>query len=220
MLLPVVSTFRVLVLLANVAVTFPLLAVADVPLITALQLMGLLMDSFPCIPVMVMLAVCVVLLNETPLSDILALIVTESVTPDEVQPPKASELMAPRPFPARPLPLLSVPLMVEDVHVTVRPAVTSFTVVVPAFAVTAPPGLTVQVVAASAGAAANPTTDATAALRTRALPKLLRIALTPFPCRSPDALKRSGRCFRSSSPSPRRPVAAHTWPKGTCPAAV
>src|SRR5215472_7731023 len=128
--------------------------------------------------------------------------------PDTVQPLKAREVTVP------------VPLATEDVQVTDAPAVLSVTTVFPAVPVTAPPGLTVQVVAASAGAAANPITDAVAALRTRALPKLLRIALTPFPCRSPDAPKRSGRCFRSSSPSPRRPVAAHTWPKGTCPAAV
>jgi len=63
------------------------------------------------------------------------------------------------------------------------------TVVAPAVAVTAPPGLTVQVVAASAGAAAKPITDAVAALKTRALPKPLRIALTPFPAGSPDACK-------------------------------
>src|SRR5262249_37902489 len=151
-----------------------------------------------------MLATFVVLLNETPFSGILALIVTETVTPLELQPLNASEVKVPRALPAKPLPVLSVPFAVEDVHVTERPAVTSFTTVFPAFAVTAPPGLTVQVVAASAGAAAKPTTDAAAALRTRALPNLLRIALPPFPCRSPDAPKRSGCCFRSSSPSPRR----------------
>jgi hypothetical protein len=61
--------------------------------------------------------------------------------------------------------------------------VVSVTVVVPAVALRVPPGVTVQVAAASAGAAAKQTTEAVAALMTRALPKFLRIALTPFPCR-------------------------------------
>jgi len=87
------------------------------------------------------------------------------------------------PAPASPLPCLSVPAATEDVQVTDAPAVASVTVVVPAVPVTAPPGLTVQLAAARAGAAAKPITDATVALMTRALPQALRIALTPFPCR-------------------------------------
>src|SRR6516162_286474 len=130
-----------------------------------------------------------------PLSGIVPVIVAETVIPAMVQLLKASEVTVPRPAPARPLPFLSVPFATDDVQITELPPVEI--VVVPAVAVTAPPGLTVHVVAASAGAAAKPITDAVAALRTRALPKLLRIALTPFPCRSPDASKRSGHCFRS-----------------------
>src|SRR5690349_9392564 len=103
--------------------------------------------------------------------------------------------MVPMPAPARPLPVLSVPFAVEDVQFTDRPLVASVTTVLPALPVTAPPGLTVQVVTARAGAAAKPITDAAVAVMTRALPQPLRIALTSFPCRSPDAWQRSGRCL-------------------------
>src|SRR5215467_1654695 len=154
------------------------------------------------------------------LSGIFPVIVTETVKPATVQFLKASDVTVPMPLPARPLPLLSEPFIVDDEQVTDRPLVESVTTVLPAAPVKDPPGLTVQVVAASAGAAASPTTDAAAALRTRALPNHLRIALTPFPCRSPDASQRSGRCFRSSSPSSRRRRPTHTWPKGTGPAAA
>lgn len=126
-------------------------------------------------------AVFFVALYETPLSGIFPVIVTETVMLSTVQPLKANEVTVPRPVPDRPLPFLSVPFATDDVQLTDRPAVESFTVVVPAVAVTAPPGLTVQV-AANAGAAAKPITDAAPAVTTRALPKVLRIALTPFPC--------------------------------------
>src|SRR5215472_16110649 len=169
---------------------------------------------------MVIFAVLVVLLYLTALSGIVALIVTDRLTPSAVQPLKASELKVPMPLPARPLPLLSVPLRAEDVQVTERPAVTSFTVVAPAVPVTAPPGLTVQVVAASAGAAAKPITDAAAAPRTRDLPKALKITLTPFPCRF--ARRRAAIRALSLQLTAKSPetVTTHTWTKGTGPPAA
>src|SRR6516165_2184336 len=111
------------------------------------------------------------------------------------QPLKANELTVPMPAPGRPLPLWSVPFMTEPVQGTDRAFVTSVTTVFPAVPVTAPPGLTVHVVAAKAGAAAKPITDAVAALITRALPQPLRIALTPFPCRF-------ARCLAAIGPLP------------------
>ena len=95
------------------------------------------------------------------------------------------DVTVPMPKPARPLPFLKEPVVAEDVQVTDWPAVVSVTTVVPALPVVAPPGLTVHVAAvANAGAAAMPMTAAVAALVMSALPKRLRIALTPFPCRS------------------------------------
>jgi hypothetical protein len=105
--------------------------------------------------------------------------------PRTEQPLTVRDVMVPIPEPERPLPVLNDPFAVEDVQVTDWPAVESVTVVVPAFPVVAPPGLTVHVAAvANAGAAAMPMTAAVAALVISAFPKRLRIALTPFPCRS------------------------------------
>ena len=130
-----------------------------------------------------MFAIFVVPLYLMALSSIFPLTVSDTLTPDTLQVLKASEAMVPIPAPASPLPFLSVPFATEDVHVTEAPAVVSVTVVVPAVPATVPPGLTVQLAAARAGAAAKPITDAAVALMTRALPQALRIALTPFPCR-------------------------------------
>ena len=119
------------------------------------------------------------------MSGIFPVIVTATVWPRIVHPLKASEVMVRRPAPARPEPCLSVPFAVEDVQVTDWPAVVSVTTVFPAVPVVAPPGLTVHVAAvANAGATAMPITAAVAALVISAFPKRLRIALTPFPCRS------------------------------------
>src|SRR6185312_4433663 len=120
-----------------------------------------------------------------PLSGIFPVIVTPTVWPSIEHPLKASEVMVPRPAPARPEPFLSVPFATDDVQVTDWPAVLSVITVFPAVPVVAPPGLTVHVAAvANAGAAAMPMTATAAAPVMSALPKRLRIALTPFPCRS------------------------------------
>src|SRR5262245_18609624 len=133
---------------------------------------------------MVMFATLVVPLYLVALSGIFPLSVSDTLNPDTLQPLKASEVRVPMPAPARPLPFLSVPLATEDVQLTDWPAVVSDTTVFPAVPVTAPPGLTVQVTAARAGAAAKPITDAAVAPMTRAFPQALRIALTSFPaCR-------------------------------------
>src|SRR5215831_5924337 len=127
-----------------------------------------------------------------PLSGILPVIVTVGVWPRIEHPLKASEVMVPRPAPGRPEPCLSVPFATEDVQVTDWPAVLSVITVFPAVPVVAPPGLTVHVAAvANAGAAAMPMTAAVAALVMSALPKRLRIALTPFPVPVMLAARRS-----------------------------
>src|SRR6266566_5245206 len=144
-----------------------------------------LADREPWILVSDMLTVFAVLLKESALTGIFPVIVTEIFMPSTEQPLKVSDVIVPMPAPDRPLPFLKEPLAVEDEQVTDWPAVTSVTVVFPALAMVAPPGLTVHVAAvAKAGAAAMPMTAAVAALVTSAFPKRLRIALTPFPCRS------------------------------------
>src|SRR5712692_8649979 len=108
--------------------------------------------------------------------------VTVMVMPRTEQLLRVSDVTVPMPAPERPLPFLKEPFAVEEEQVTDCPAVVSVTTVFPAFAVVAPPGLTVHVAAvAKAGAAAMPMTAAVAALMINALPKRLRIALTPFP---------------------------------------
>src|SRR5215469_17361731 len=194
---PLADTFSVSVPLVNVALTRPLCAAPPVPSIVALQLMAAT-EIVPWIFVMVMLATFVVALYAVALSGIFPVIVAATVNTDALQPLKASDVRVPMLAPARPLPFLSVPFMTEDVQVTGTPLVASVTTVFPAVPVTAPPGLTVQLAAARASAAAKPITDAAVALMTRALPQALRIALTSFLCRSPDAWQRSGRCLRSS----------------------
>src|SRR5215471_19978672 len=56
-----------------------------------------------------------------------------------------SVVIEPMPVPDSPLPLLTVPLLVEVWQDRVLPVFVSFSVVTPALAVMAPPGLTVQV---------------------------------------------------------------------------
>ena len=164
------------------ALTLPLWAAAPVPSIVALQP---LVDSEPWIYVIDMLTVLVVELKANALTGIVPVIVTEMLMPSTEQPFTFSDVTVPMPKPARPLPFLKEPVVAEDVQVTDWPAVVSVTTVVPALPVVAPPGLTVHVAAvANAGAAAMPITAAVAALVMSALPKRLRIALTPFPCRS------------------------------------
>src|SRR5262252_6287400 len=67
------------------------------------------------------------------------------------------------PVPGSPLPLLSVPDMREDTQVWMVLVVVSFSVVVPAAAVMAPPGRTVQAVAVAAAGDAAPGAMARAA---------------------------------------------------------
>jgi hypothetical protein len=66
---------------------------------------------------------------------------------------KLIEVTEPMAVPDSPLPLLSVVFVAEDVHVSAVPVVVSFRVVVPDVALMTLPGLTVQEVAAAAGAA-------------------------------------------------------------------
>ena len=88
---------------------------------------------------------------------------------------KPSAVIEPMPVPDSPLPFLTVPLPLDDVQVRTLPVFVSFSVVVPALAVMAPPGLTVQVaatpalVAASAELADRASSPASAAPVTRAL---------------------------------------------------
>src|SRR6266568_2725931 len=87
-------------------------------------------------------------------------------------------LLAVGPVPDSPLPDLTEPLPLEDAQVRVLPVLVSFSVVVPALAVMAPPGLTVQVaatplIAAIALPALRPSTPVRAALVTRTLPARL-----------------------------------------------
>jgi len=74
----------------------------------------------------------------------------ESDMPSTVQLLKARDVTVPIPAPLSPVPDLSVPVALDDVQVTVRPAVVSFRMVVPALPVIAPPGVTVQVNGAAA----------------------------------------------------------------------
>src|SRR5580704_10719367 len=98
------------------------------------------------------------------------------------------------PVPDRPLPFLTVPLPLDDVQVRTLPVLVSFSVVVPALAVMAPPGLTVQVAATPALVAApaeltdRASIPASAAPVIRTPPARLRIVMgVPLP----DRLARS-----------------------------
>src|SRR5215471_13390740 len=82
--------------------------------------------------------------------------VTVNVKPEPVQLLKVTAVIEPMAVPDSPLPCLRVAFVLEDVHTTDWWVVVSVRVVVPALAVVAPPGLTVQV-AVTARAAPVPT---------------------------------------------------------------
>src|SRR5215467_6944899 len=168
---PVVVSLPVLLL--YFAVTLPLFAVAPVPSTTALQLGPL---SVAWIPVMVPVVT-------PPLKDTAfrchgkCVVCTVKVRPSgPVQVLNDSAVIEPMPVPDRPFPLLTVPLPLDVLQVRTLPVFVSFSVVTPALAVMAPPGLTVQVAAtAAADPTPRPRTPASAALMTRPLPARLRI---------------------------------------------
>src|SRR5690349_11268540 len=181
------------VLLLYFAFTVPLLAVALIPSTVALQPVPDRAEwMWAMVPVVT-----------PPLKDTAfrcqgnALVFTVNVRPSgPVQLLKLSAVIEPMPVPERPLPFLTEPLPLEDVHCRFWFVLTSCSLVVPALAVIAPPGLTVQVaatpvsVAAIAELADRASTPAIAALITRALPARLRIVMgVPLP----DRLARSPR---------------------------
>src|SRR5215472_12134161 len=157
------------------AVTLPLFAVAPVPSTTALQLGPVRLAWIP-----VMVPVVTPLLNDTAFRCHGKWVVfTVKVRPSgPVQVLNDSAVIEPMPVPDSPLPLLTVPLPLEVLQDRVLPVLVSFSVVTPALAVMAPPGLTVQVAAtAAAEPTPRPRTPASAALTTRALPARLRIVM-------------------------------------------
>src|SRR6516165_8525057 len=92
--------------------------------------------------------------------------------------------MDPMPVPVSPPPGSSVPDIFEDVQFRTLPVVVSVSVVLPAFALMVPPGLTVQVFAAAATSdpALRATARAAAPARTAA-PKAARMAIASlWPC--------------------------------------
>src|SRR5215468_7013103 len=95
---------------------------------------------------------------------VVTLLVTLNVRPKgPVQLLKLSCVIEPRLVPEIPWPLLRVPLELEDVHDSTEPVAVSFNVVLPAFAVMAPPGLMENVIAtARATPALTPTARAVA----------------------------------------------------------
>src|SRR5262249_49157235 len=77
-------------------------------------------------------------------------------------------------------PALSVPVMVAEMHVRVLWSVVSVSVVLPAFAATAPPGCTVQVCAvAAAGDLAPAPTASTIVTARAATPTRVRTGASP-----------------------------------------
>src|SRR5947208_14525146 len=173
--------------LLYLAVTLPLLADAPVPSTTALQLGP---DSVAWMPVIV--PVVTPLLKDTAFRCHGKWVVcTVKVSPSgPVQLLNDSAEMVPIPAPDSPLPCLSVPFPLEDAQLRVLPVFLSVSVVFPALAVMAPPGLTVQVAAtAAAEPMPRPRTPARAALVTRTLLARLRIVIGVLPNR----LARSSR---------------------------
>src|SRR5689334_13453807 len=83
--------------------------------------------------------------------------------PGPVQLVNVTDVMLPMPVPDSPLPFFRVALVADDAHVRTVPVFVSFSVVLPALPVTAPPGLTVQVVAVTAMAVVAPMPIASAA---------------------------------------------------------
>src|SRR5579871_6584347 len=97
--------------------------------------------------------------------------VTRAVRPSgPVQWVKVNADIEPAPEPESPLPVLSVPLAVMELHVVLVPVLVSVKGAFVAFAVTAPPGLMVHVVAANAAVAPSmaASTAAEPAIRGRA----------------------------------------------------
>src|SRR5579871_20225 len=169
----------------------PLLADAPVPSTVAEQLGPVSVAWMP-----VMLPVVLPLLNVLAFSFHGKWVVfTVNFRPSgPVQLVNVSAVIEAMPVPDRPLPFLAVPLPLDDVQVRTLPVLVSFRVVVPALAVMAPPGLTVQVaatpafVAAPAALADRASIPASATPVTRALPARLRIVMgVPLP----DRLARS-----------------------------
>src|SRR6266566_7115451 len=124
------------------------------------------------------------------------LLVTVNVRPSgPVQPLKLSLVIEPRLVPLIPWPLLRLPEELDEVQVSLVPVLVSVSVVVPAFAVMAPPGLMEKVIAtARATPALAPTARAVAPPVSRILRESrFRIAI---PCLSliglPDPARRSG----------------------------
>src|SRR5215471_18333206 len=87
-------------------------------------------------------------------------------------------MIDPMPMPDSPKPGFNEPDMFEDTQTAVLPFVVSASLVLPAFAVTAPPGRTVQVFAVAAADDAAPRATTAVAARTTA-PILLRIPEPP-----------------------------------------
>ena len=90
-------------------------------------------------------------------------------------------MIEPRLVPLTPLPFFSVPVDVDDVQVSTLPVLVSVSVVVPALAVIAPPGVMVKVIAtARATPTLAPIATAVAAPVNRTLRvSLLRKAIRP-----------------------------------------
>src|SRR5215472_7048740 len=190
------------------AVTLPLFAVAPVPSTTALQLGPVRLAWIP-----VMVPVVTPLLNDTAFRCHGKWVVfTVKVRPSgPVQVLNDSAVIEPMPVPDSPLPLLTVPLLVEVWQDRVLPVFVSFSVVTPALAVMAPPGLTVQVaatpvlVAASAELADRASTPASAALMTRALPARLMIVMgVPLPVRLARSSRERACCDGPIAIAPHR----------------
>src|SRR5712691_4673716 len=186
------------------AVTLPLLAVAPVPSTTALQLGPVSVAWMP-----VMVPVVTPLLKDTAFRChgkwVVFTVKTRPSGPLQVL--NDSAVIEPMPVPDSPLPLLTVPLPLEEAQDRVLPVLVSFSVVVPALAVIAPPGLTVQVaatpalVAASAELADRASIPASAAPVTRTLPARRRIVMGVT---LPDRLARPS-CERACRDRPNRP---------------
>src|SRR5215831_11244638 len=142
-------------------VTVPLCAVAPVPSTTAVQPGP---DRLAWTPVRVPVVVPVTELKETALMcQGRTPAVTVNARPNgPVHLVKLIEVTEPMAVPDSLLPLLSVVFAAEDVHVSEVPVVVSFRVVVPDVALMTLPGLTVQEVAATAGATLRPIATAAA----------------------------------------------------------
>src|SRR5215470_15137921 len=155
-------------------VTVPLCAVAPVPSTTAVQPGP---DKLACTPVRVPVVVPVTALNEAALRcQGSAPAVTVNARPNgPVQLAKLIEVTEPMAVPDSLLPLLSVVCAAEDEHVSEVPVEVSFRVVVPDVALMTLPGLTVQVVAATAGAALRPIAAAAATEGSRRIARRVRM---------------------------------------------